>query len=62
MKKHLHVIFELILLLSGVLFFRGLWHLMDVFPLFDKIYMLIVSIITGVVLMIYSVRKLTHAD
>lgn len=62
MKPSKHVIYEVILILSSVLIFRGLWLLLDSVINFNSMEFLIASLILGVVLFGIALRKLTHAD
>ncbi len=62
MEKYRHTFFELVLILSTVLVFRSLWELMDLVPLLNENYMHMVMLVVGIVLTIFTVNKLTHAD
>ncbi len=61
MKKYKHVLWELLLILASVLFFRSLWMLMDKYfthPNQDAI--LWVSFIAGTILAGVAIYALSH--
>lgn len=60
MKKTKHIFYELILIISGVFIFRGLWTLMDRVEIFNHSYMHFALLILGITGSIYAVDKLTH--
>ncbi len=62
MKKSKHVFYELILIVSGVFIFRGLWTLMDRAELFNSSYMHAILLLLGITATIYAVDKLTHKN
>lgn len=62
MKTIKHIIWEVVLILSSVLIFRGLWHLMDYVINFNSAEFLVVSSFVGILFAGIALRKLTHAD
>ena len=62
MKPIKQIIWELVLVLSSVLIFRGLWLLMDSIVDFNSTEFLIVSLLVGIALAGLAFRKLLHAD
>ena len=62
METFKHIILELILIVSGVLVFRSFWHLMDIIPIFNRVYVHVILLIIGIIFSMYAVNKLTHAD
>ncbi len=62
MKVKKHIFWEIVLVLSSVLIFRGLWHLMDFVDEMNSVYFLAVSFIAGIFFAGIAFRKLTHSD
>lgn len=57
-----HITYELILLFSGVLFFRSLWTLMDSISIFNGTSSHIVLLVIGTILTVFAINRLTHTD
>jgi len=62
MKKSKHVFYELILIVSGVFIFRGLWTLMDRVEFLNSSSMHAILLLLGITATIYAVDKLTHKN
>ncbi|MBS3152138.1 hypothetical protein J4230_01870 [Candidatus Woesearchaeota archaeon] len=61
MQKYKHVIWELVLILASVLFFRSLWLLMDKYLIHpNEDFLLWSSFIAGIILAAISIHILTH--
>jgi hypothetical protein len=62
MMKYKHIIWELILIFSGVFVFRSLWTIMDKTQLFNKAYMHILLLVIGIILSILAVHNLAKIE
>lgn len=49
---------EMALLISSVLIFRGLWHLMDKVPLLDEPWVLVIQVAAGVLVSVPALRAI----
>lgn len=62
MKKSKHITYELILIVSGVFVFRGMWTLMDRVEFLNQNIVHAILLVLGIIGSIYAVDKLTHED
>jgi hypothetical protein len=62
MKKSKHLLWEIILILSSVLIFRGFWTLLDRINLLNETYVHVILLVVGTVLFAWAMNKLIHQD
>lgn len=57
-KRNMKLLYELVLIISGVFVFRSLWTLMDGIEFFNRIPVHIILFVLGVMLSVYSLHKI----
>jgi uncharacterized membrane protein len=58
MVKKITIFLEIILIFASVFIFRGLWTLLDKIPLMNNLWILLLSLVFGVIITIFVFNQL----